>query len=486
VIGITSRNEFYEFSSQTTIMDFSSHSRKNENSLKPSKFTYQTPNMNVFTKQFSEFLSDVIWREAMTHISAEELQKYLNIALLDTAKYGSDDVESDAVDESALDAFEAMVENYKNDEDDEDDEDDDDKTEIYEPASPSPVPDASPILVTPCPYGARCYRQHNPKHTSEFSHPTPSPVSSPTPSPVSSPVSSPSPASSPAIPISSMTEFSPLASLSSPSPVRSSAPSPNTPTPPTPSVSSTVPPPAPKKARSAYLLFCADKREDVKKKNPDLKPSEIMSKLGRLWMELDDSEKKEWKKKEREEKLMFYNKSLPAYSRNPILRYDATNTFVIFDNTVIAFDVEEDGHILSLSVKDKDYINGEDLQCGITSDLLQLQKLCKAKTVNGVDYNSPINKPLDNCVCHGCDICLSFLPEEVEDEMNGDTNSTIRDNCPEIPQSLTEAEKHAYLDEEMDMYLNYWCDDRGLDHDDTLSVRARYFRDKEYEMWVKA
>jgi hypothetical protein len=58
----------------------------------------------------------------------------------------------------------------------------------------------------------------------------------------------------------------------------------------------------PKKARSAYLIFSAEKREEVKEENPDMKSSEIMSELGRLWKELDDDEKEEWKEKAAEEK----------------------------------------------------------------------------------------------------------------------------------------------------------------------------------------
>lgn len=51
----------------------------------------------------------------------------------------------------------------------------------------------------------------------------------------------------------------------------------------------------PKKNKSAYLYFCADKREQVKLENPGLKTSEITSLLGDGWKELkeDDSRKDE-------------------------------------------------------------------------------------------------------------------------------------------------------------------------------------------------
>ena len=68
--------------------------------------------------------------------------------------------------------------------------------------------------------------------------------------------------------------------------------------------------PGPKKARSAYIFFCSDKRADVKAANDDMNPKDITSELGRLWREdyKDDAKKsKKWvtmakKDKERFEK----------------------------------------------------------------------------------------------------------------------------------------------------------------------------------------
>lgn len=39
----------------------------------------------------------------------------------------------------------------------------------------------------------------------------------------------------------------------------------------------------PKKAKSAYIFFCKEKRAEVKEKNDELNPKEITSELGRLW-----------------------------------------------------------------------------------------------------------------------------------------------------------------------------------------------------------
>jgi hypothetical protein len=46
----------------------------------------------------------------------------------------------------------------------------------------------------------------------------------------------------------------------------------------------------PKRARSAYLYFCEERRGQLKDKNPDLKSTEITSELGRLWNELKGDE----------------------------------------------------------------------------------------------------------------------------------------------------------------------------------------------------
>ena len=47
----------------------------------------------------------------------------------------------------------------------------------------------------------------------------------------------------------------------------------------------------PKKPKSAYLYFCEEKRAEVKAENPDMKPTEITSELGRLWNKIKDTTK---------------------------------------------------------------------------------------------------------------------------------------------------------------------------------------------------
>ena len=39
----------------------------------------------------------------------------------------------------------------------------------------------------------------------------------------------------------------------------------------------------PPRKKSAYLLFCQDKRPEVKEQNPEWKQQQIISELGRLW-----------------------------------------------------------------------------------------------------------------------------------------------------------------------------------------------------------
>lgn len=47
----------------------------------------------------------------------------------------------------------------------------------------------------------------------------------------------------------------------------------------------------PKKPKSAYLYFCEEKRGEVKAANPDMKPTEITSELGRLWNKIKETPK---------------------------------------------------------------------------------------------------------------------------------------------------------------------------------------------------
>jgi len=53
-------------------------------------------------------------------------------------------------------------------------------------------------------------------------------------------------------------------------------------------------PAAPKRPKSSYILFCVDKREEVKKKNPSMSAKEITSKLAEMWNSYNDKQKKKY------------------------------------------------------------------------------------------------------------------------------------------------------------------------------------------------
>ena len=72
-------------------------------------------------------------------------------------------------------------------------------------------------------------------------------------------------------------------------------------------------PNAPKGAKNAYILFCADNRDQVKEENPHMKSTEIISELARLWKEADDEVKAEYQEKAAEDKQR-YKQEMEEYS----------------------------------------------------------------------------------------------------------------------------------------------------------------------------
>lgn len=61
----------------------------------------------------------------------------------------------------------------------------------------------------------------------------------------------------------------------------------------------------PKRPRTAYFIFMAEQRPTVTKDNPTLKPKEIASLLGKLWSEMPDDKKEDYKEIQREEKAVY-------------------------------------------------------------------------------------------------------------------------------------------------------------------------------------
>lgn len=71
-------------------------------------------------------------------------------------------------------------------------------------------------------------------------------------------------------------------------------------------------PNAPKKPCGAYMWFCKDKREGVKKKHPDWGVTDIGKHLGAMWKEATDNDKKKYFEQAEEDKKR-YEKAMADY-----------------------------------------------------------------------------------------------------------------------------------------------------------------------------
>ena len=70
---------------------------------------------------------------------------------------------------------------------------------------------------------------------------------------------------------------------------------------------------APKRPLSAYIIYCQEQREMLKKKNPDLKATELTSQLGNMWKSLSDDKKKQYMTKHEKERER-YQREMKDYS----------------------------------------------------------------------------------------------------------------------------------------------------------------------------
>lgn len=71
---------------------------------------------------------------------------------------------------------------------------------------------------------------------------------------------------------------------------------------------------APKRAKSSYIYFCVDQRENVKTTSPDSNAKEIIKELGRMWRE-DVSEEMKKKYSELSEKdKIRYEEEMTKYT----------------------------------------------------------------------------------------------------------------------------------------------------------------------------
>lgn len=74
-------------------------------------------------------------------------------------------------------------------------------------------------------------------------------------------------------------------------------------------------PNAPKRPRSAYILFCNDKRAEIKKANPEMKMPDIAKKLGEMWRSLKDKKKQPYLEEATKDKSR-YDTEMGEYNPN--------------------------------------------------------------------------------------------------------------------------------------------------------------------------
>jgi high mobility group protein B3 len=72
-------------------------------------------------------------------------------------------------------------------------------------------------------------------------------------------------------------------------------------------------PNAPKRPKTGYILFCGEKREEVKSKNKNMSATEITSKLAELWKKISEKDKKKYETLAQEDKQR-YEKELEEYT----------------------------------------------------------------------------------------------------------------------------------------------------------------------------
>jgi hypothetical protein len=70
---------------------------------------------------------------------------------------------------------------------------------------------------------------------------------------------------------------------------------------------------APKHAKSAYMFYCAEMRGTVKEENPEMKPQDILSELGRRWKTVKDTESVKKYAKMAEKDKVRYTDEKKAY-----------------------------------------------------------------------------------------------------------------------------------------------------------------------------
>ena len=63
----------------------------------------------------------------------------------------------------------------------------------------------------------------------------------------------------------------------------------------------------PKRAKSGWLYFCGEKRSELMKQFPDKNMGEISKELGKLWQQLEESDKGPYEDQSEQDKQRYYS-----------------------------------------------------------------------------------------------------------------------------------------------------------------------------------
>ncbi|GFH59373.1 HMG_box-domain-containing protein [Chaetoceros tenuissimus] len=144
---------------------------------------------------------------------------------------------------------------------------------------------------------------------------------------------------------------------------------------------------APKRSMSAFLLFCKDHRQEVKKDLPKISSQEVSIELGKRWGDLSEKDKKPYKDRE-EIARAKYNKDIAAWRKN--VKREVTPSQ----------DVETDEDDLETTEKCKDEEETKEVpiadpeteeEACPEEDLLSL-----TRSTSSSEYNSTIDESFDS------------------------------------------------------------------------------------------
>ena len=68
---------------------------------------------------------------------------------------------------------------------------------------------------------------------------------------------------------------------------------------------------------SAYIRFSRDNMEKLKAEHPDMTQTNLITIIGRIWSNLDDEHKEEYKEAERKDRLVYNEKLEKFYLKYP-------------------------------------------------------------------------------------------------------------------------------------------------------------------------